>query len=253
MIQEVFFQDKHFKDLNPLSTGYERCAAGYSCGPEIRHNYWIQYIVSGCGTYEMESKCYNLKSGQAFIIPPSKKCFFRADDEHPWEYTWIGFNGEYAKQLDRLKSPIINIDYSYFQDLLECRNYPNMEADYLAGKLFMIFARILINQYPGNYIKFVKEYISTYYSQAVRVHEMADILGLNPNYLSSLFKSETGQTIRDSLMEIRMNKAMGIINNQHYNVTTIASMVGYTDVYAFSKHFKKRFGHSPKYFIDKSL
>lgn len=130
---------------------------------------------------------------------------------------------------------------------------PNMEADYLAGKLFMIFARILINQYPGNYIKFVKEYISTYYSQAVRVHEMADILGLNPNYLSSLFKSETGQTIRDSLMEIRMNKAMGIINNQHYNVTTIASMVGYTDVYAFSKHFKKRFGHSPKYFIDKSL
>lgn len=75
MIQEVFFQDKHFKDLNPLSVGYERCASGYSCGPEIRHNYWIQYIVSGCGIYETESKTYNLKSGQAFIIPPSKKAF----------------------------------------------------------------------------------------------------------------------------------------------------------------------------------
>lgn len=128
-----------------------------------------------------------------------------------------------------------------------------MEADFLAGKLFMIFSQIFTKPYPGSYIKFVKDYLSTYYSQAVRVHEMADVLGLNPNYLSTLFKAETGQTNRDSLMEIRMNKAMGIINNQHYNVTTVAAMVGYTDIYAFSKHLKKRFGHSPKYFIDKSL
>ena len=154
--------------------------------------------------------------------------------------------------LERLKSPIINIDYSFFKDLLDCKNFPGMEADFLAGKLFMIFSHIFTKQYPGNYIKFVKEYLSSYYSQTVRVHEIADILGLNPNYLSTLFKAETGKSIRDSLMEIRMNKAMGIINNQHYNVTTVASMVGYTDIYAFSKHFKKRFGHSPRYFINKS-
>lgn len=253
MIKEVFFQNKNFKDLNPLGVGCERCPAGYSCGPEVRHNYWIHYIISGRGIYETESKTYNLTGGQAFIIPQGKKIFFRADDEQPWEYTWIGFNGEYAEKLDRLKSPILNIDYSYFEDLLSCQNYPNMEADFLAGKLFMIFSHIFTRQYPGNYIKFVTDYISSYYSQSVRVHEIADILGLNPNYLSSLFKSETGQTIRDYLMSIRMNKAMAIINNQHYNVTTVASMVGYSDIYAFSKHFKKRFGHSPKYFINKTI
>lgn len=253
MIKEVFFQNKHFKDLNPLGVGYESCTPGYSCGPETRHNYWIHYVVSGCGIFKSDTKKYNLKGGQAFIISPGKKCFFKADDENPWEYTWIGFDGEYAKTLEQLKSPIINMDYSYFKDLLHCSNYPNMEADFLLSKLFMIFSQIFTRRYPGNYVKFVREYISSYYSQPVRVHEIADILGLNPNYLSSLYKSETGRTIRESLMNIRMEKAMGVINNQHYNVTTVASMVGYSDIYAFSKHFKKRFGHSPKYFINKAL
>ena len=87
MIKEVFFQNKHFKDLNPLVVGYEQCSPGYSCGPEIRHNYWIQYVISGCCVFELESKKYNLKSNQAFIIPPSKKVFFRADDKTPWAYT----------------------------------------------------------------------------------------------------------------------------------------------------------------------
>ena len=167
-------------------------------------------------------------------------------------YPPLGFDGECAKKLTTLKSTVVNLDYSYFEDLLECRNFPGMEAEFVAGKLFAIFAQIFTNQYPGHYIKFVTEYLSSYYPENVRVGEIARILGLNPNYLSTLFKSETGKTIRNSLMEIRMNKAMAIINNQHYSVTKTASMVGYSDIYSFSKHFKRYFGHSPKYYLDKS-
>ena len=35
-IDECFFENKHFKDLNPKGVGYELCTPGHSCGPEQR-------------------------------------------------------------------------------------------------------------------------------------------------------------------------------------------------------------------------
>lgn len=68
--------------------------------------------------------------------------------------------------------------------------------------------------------------------------------------MSRLFKESTGQSMRDFLISLRMNKARGLIINHHYSVKLAASMVGYDDTYAFSKLFKKQFGHSPSYYVN---
>ena len=252
VVKEVYFFNKNLPGLNPLNIGHEKCEPGYACGPEIRGNYWFHYIISGHGTLVIDTNVYHPKPGQAFIIPRGRKTFFQADTNDPWEYIWFGFNGDRAKQLDELKSPVIDIDYSYFSDIFDCKYYPNMEAEFLAGKLYIIFAQLFKRQYPGNYITAVKEYISEHYSQTIRIGQIADIIGINRKYLAGLFKKETGQTMQDFLMQVRMNKATAIINNHHYSVTKTAEMVGYTDIYAFSKNFKKFFGCSPSAYVKKT-
>lgn len=194
-------------------------------------------------------KTYRLNAGYMFIIPPDTLFYFQADSENPWEYTWLCFDGEYAKRLNTLKSPVLPIDGTYFSNLLECKNYTGMEAEYLSSRLWLIFSQIF-KQQKYDYVAVARDYITTNYMRKINIEYIADNIGINRKYLARIFKEATGQSMRDFLVDLRMQKARGLIINQKYNISTTASMVGYDDPFTFSRQFKKHFGHPPSYYID---
>lgn len=251
-MEECFFENKHFKDLNPRGVGYERCAPGHSCGPETRDHFLLHYIVSGEGFLRIEHKTYRIEANNLFIIPPDTLFYFQADSDNPWEYTWLCFDGEYANKLYRLKSPVVPAKAEYFENLLECRNHTGMEADYLASRLWAIFAQLFRQRKYDDYVAIARDYITTNYMRKIRIENIADNIGISRKYLSKLFKESTGQTMQDFLINLRLNKARGLIINHGYSVQAAASIVGYDDVFAFSALFKRHFGHPPKYYIGKT-
>ena len=63
-----------------------------------------------------------------------------------------------------------------------------------------------------------------------------------------MFKKETGQTYVGYLTQLRLDKAVELLNTTDDKTYIIAQKVGYQEQNYFSYVFKKRFGVSPTRF-----
>ena len=78
--------------------GHEKCKPNHSYTYAYTDFYIIHYVVKGCGKVYFEGECYPVKKGEIFIIKPGGVYNYIADENDPWEYYWVGFNGTYAQK-----------------------------------------------------------------------------------------------------------------------------------------------------------
>ncbi|MCC3352440.1 helix-turn-helix transcriptional regulator [Ruminococcus albus 8] len=82
----------------------------------------------------------------------------------------------------------------------------------------------------------------------IRVQELADKLGLTPQYLSKLFKQEVGVTISDYIMSRRIQAAENMLKFSDYAPLDIGNYMGFSSHSHFIACFKKHTGFTPKQF-----
>jgi len=91
-----------------------------------------------------------------------------------------------------------------------------------------------------------KEYIDENYAQkGLTIHEVAKKNHVSPNYLSYLFKKNTGFNLWEYVIKLRMEDSREMILNTDLRRYEIAERVGYESPEHFSKIFKKYYGISP--------
>lgn len=98
-------------------------------------------------------------------------------------------------------------------------------------------------------IQKAKQYImDNYQNPDLSVEMICRHLHMSPAYFSTIFKKETGQAYIAYLTEIRLNKAVELLNKTDDKTYVIASKVGYQEQNYFSYVFKKKYGVSPTKF-----
>ena len=91
-----------------------------------------------------------------------------------------------------------------------------------------------------------KKYITEHFTNPdLSVEMVCEHLHISQAYFSTLFKKETGQTYISYLTELRLNKAIELLNKTEDKTYIIANKVGYTEPNYFSYVFKKNFGIAP--------
>ena len=89
-------------------------------------------------------------------------------------------------------------------------------------------------------------YIHENYSRDISLNEVAQYIYRSPEYLSRLFKAETGEKFSSYLMSYRLNKAKDMLLNTDMKIYEIAYAVGYTTPSYFSKMYREFVGVAPE-------
>ena len=249
MYRHCIIQEDFYSKILPMSLGFESCASEHSFGPAVR-SYWVlHYVVSGKGNYHVGNNVFNLKPGQCFLIHPGEITFYQSDKDDPWTYIWIHFNTELSSFN---KLPYI-IESSHLKNVFERIYKEHSFSDEFPAltisKVWEVINGLCENFTENNVTNYTKraiEIIKAQYMYDLSVQKIADQINLDRSYFTNVFKKDTGISPQRYLIQYRMQKALHLLKCEKYSVSVIANSVGYSDLFTFSRSFKKFFGVAPQ-------
>jgi AraC family transcriptional regulator of arabinose operon len=90
------------------------------------------------------------------------------------------------------------------------------------------------------------EYLSSTMQQAHTVEKLASRVMLSPSRFAHLFKTETGDSVIETLLKIRLRHASQLLAHTTMSVAEVSDHIGFNDPLYFSKQFSSFFGMSPR-------
>lgn len=136
---------------------------------------------------------------------------------------------------------------SYFQNQEEL--YTFLESSY--EELRKLCIKSSQGQYSPSVQKAI-EYMKSHLSDSsLTVDQISAEVFLSASRFGVLFKQETGQTVYDYLTELRISRAIHLLENTRMKIYEIAEQTGYKSSQYFSQIFSQRTGHKPLYFRQK--
>jgi AraC-like DNA-binding protein/CheY-like chemotaxis protein len=97
------------------------------------------------------------------------------------------------------------------------------------------------NSPVGNALRFIGQHLGDNLS----CEQVAAFVGMNPDYLTRLFKKETGQSVSNHILHEKMKFAAELLTETNLPISEIGARVGYENHAHFSTAFKKGIGQSP--------
>lgn len=88
--------------------------------------------------------------------------------------------------------------------------------------------------------------INNRFEENIGLDFVANELGITPQYLSKIFKTETGRNFNDYLCKVRLDYGAELLKSGKYDVTEACFNCGYRNLSHFMRSFKKLYGVTPK-------
>jgi len=266
----AMFPFDKFSDATIYQFGHMYCVPGYSFGPFEWNHYLFHYILAGKGVLHSTDSNgkmheYPLKAGQGFMFWPGQTNTYRADDDEPWEYAWIEFDGLLAQELVvqaglDYNNPIYDANKIADQDkmaasIMDIAANEHLSPLVLMGKMYMFLDLLVTSSVRRNvvntesprryHIRRAIAYISHNYENDITVQDIADHCNVNRSYLSRIFKQTLNLSPTQFLIDYRIKKACELLANSELSIGEISALVGYPNQLNFSRAFKRELGVSP--------
>ena len=123
------------------------------------------------------------------------------------------------------------------------------ELSYMLLDILDLFSSAAFSKYKKTDIPALKEaveYIGNHYAENISLEEVAEHVGLNAAYFSSLFKREMEINFSNYVTEKKMEAAKRMLKNTNAPLIEIAMSLGYENQSYFSSVFKKYCNMTPK-------
>ncbi len=99
----------------------------------------------------------------------------------------------------------------------------------------------------------VSEYISQHYQEEISVEDLAGKLRMSYSYFAAKFKEYYGQTCKEMILAVRLQKAEDLLRFTDFDLTYISQETGFCDCSHFIKAFKQKYGVTPRKYRNKFL
>ncbi|MCU6710199.1 AraC family transcriptional regulator [Paenibacillus sp. J5C_2022] len=252
-----------------VKAGKSSVKPNYFVGPRTAPFYCLHFILEGHLRFKQGDVEKTLSSNDLFcLFPGMTHQYSIADPTQPLKLAWIGFNGLQAADLLRQVGITPGKPYAEkrFCDTLQ-RLFNSIYRKVTVNKsegmdmivlLYTLFQKLQTQepesdkiQDPYDLVYKSKEYMNLYFPEGIQVMDIIHRFGVSRSYYAKMFNKYLGCRPKDYLHQLRMKTGQSMLENTEKNVTDIALAVGYSDVYYFSRAFKKYFGISPLKYRDK--
>ena len=88
-------------------------------------------------------------------------------------------------------------------------------------------------------------YIDAHYREEIHREELGELVFLNTDYLSRIFKKEKGISISNYIIQKRVEEAKKLLTQSSLPINTVSLYVGYSNFSYFTKMFKDNTGYAP--------
>ncbi len=251
-------------DVTPIQIGHEKCGPNHFYGPHKRGFYVLHILESGEGIFKIQGKTYNLKRGDAFLVPPNLDIFYQADAQNPYEYYWFAFqgvgikehlaktgllkNGEYVKNVGDKCDGIINL----MKDLISLEKTSERNDFLFMSGFFKLLAELTsenteyeMKEGYDNLYEMTNVYIEINYMSSINIDMMAAYVGMHRSNLYRFFKKHFGKSPSEYILDFRLGKAYSLITSTDMLIKQIALSCGFPDLSYFYKVFKRKYAGSP--------
>lgn len=99
----------------------------------------------------------------------------------------------------------------------------------------------------------IKDIIHTRYQEKISIEDISKSVYLSGRHANALFKKETGKTIFDYVIDVRIEKAKVLLKETDSKVAVVAEEVGYLNTSYFCLAFKKNVGMTPAEYKNKAF
>jgi AraC-like DNA-binding protein len=76
--------------------------------------------------------------------------------------------------------------------------------------------------------------------------DLARSLGFTPDYFSRIFRRTYGEAPRTWILKQKLLRAAALLRESSASISQIAHLLGYEELYLFSRQFQKQFGMAPR-------
>jgi AraC family transcriptional regulator of arabinose operon len=202
----------------------------YGHRPAGSKDWLILFTLQGEGIIKLENEIFNLRSGDVVIYPPKTLHNYAASQMGTWEFMWVHFIPE-PHWSGWLQLPTDNgiIRQSFHGDSFtrSHKAFVQLISDYRKSdkhdlELAMISLSeilVLLNQsFSEQSLQGVNErinellkYMSHNLHKNITLNELSRYIGLSVSRLSHLYKEQTGTTISETLIKLRLQKSVQLL------------------------------------------
>lgn len=244
------------------------------------------YIQDAPVSVFAKNKVYELCPGDILLIPSGVSYRLLPSAQAA---ACIGINFDYTQAHRDLSTPIppINtvrydpakqLESLRFTDFEECNGVLHMEdMSVLSGKLHAV-----VREYEGKLLSYeslcshllsevliecfrrtrtqsnrgstdtamkIIAYINEAYAAPLTNASVAKVFHLHPNYVSAIIKELTGQPLHQYLLHVRVAASVRLLTAADLPIGEIAQRCGFSDIYHYSKCFKRIMGIAPSQYL----
>ncbi len=227
----------------------------------------LYYITHGNCSITVDDTEYIAAAGDLFFIPAGVRHSHLNYPDKPFKKYWIEFgvtpDNVIFSRFDMKRTVKIgprsreHALFKRYAQISTSESFPDrLEIKSIILSLVSYFIRASGTSaelmLPGESFLFkIQAYIDANIARNITTRGLAELLHIHPTHLIRIFKSETGQTPKEFITTSKIRTAKKLITTTEQSISEIAERVGYFDMAAFSKAFKKHTGYTPNQYRKK--
>jgi AraC-like DNA-binding protein len=222
-------------------------------------DYFLVYFYTDV-TIHSKTGRHNHPAG-SWILWSDKDAHYYGSNTQLWTHTWVHFYGNYAVSFIKELNIEMNKVYSggkhvlldnLFENIYNETIHPDPEPTIIRNHLQNLLIELsrrsginIKNSILPEAVAKIKKILDKHPEKRYSLKFLAKTAGISVPHLSMIFKKHLNISPIDYHIGIRLQRAKYYLLNVNYNISDIATLLGYQDIYAFSKQFKKYYGVAP--------